>query len=120
MRDSSFVTHVLDLLESVGPVRARAMMGGHMIFCEDLPIALIADETLYLKADETTRPEFERAGGAAFTYQRGERVTAMSFWTPPEDTLDDPESMRPWARLALEAAARSRRPKAARQHPPRR
>jgi DNA transformation protein len=111
MRDSSFVTHVLDLLEPLGPVRARAMMGGHMIFCDELPIALIASETLYLKVDEATKGKFERAGGTAFTYQRGERVTAMSFWTPPEETLDEPESMLPWARLALEAAARSRKPK---------
>ena len=110
MRGSTFVDHVLDLLEPVGPVRARAMMGGHMIFCEALPIALIAEETLYLKVDGLTQRDFERAGGSPFTYQRGERVTAMSFWTPPEETLDDPETMRPWALRALEAAARSRRP----------
>ncbi|MBI5547783.1 MAG: TfoX/Sxy family protein [Deltaproteobacteria bacterium] len=111
MRDASFVTHVMDLLEPVGPTRARAMMGGHIVFCCELAVALIADERLYLKVDETSKQAFARAGGEPFVYEQRGKSIEMSYWTPPQSTLDSPEEMREWALLAVEAAARSKRPK---------
>jgi DNA transformation protein len=105
----SFVEHVLELLGSLGPVRARAMMGGFTIFCGELPIGLVADDRLYLKVDAGTLGEFEGAGGEAFTYEQRGKLVRMSYWSPPDDALDAPESMTPWARLALAAAGRARR-----------
>ena len=104
----SYVTHVLELLEPLGPVRARAMMGGHTIHCGALPIALIADERLYLKVDAETKEAFARAGGEPFTYSARGRSVEMSYWSPPDGALEDPEEMLPWARLALGAAGRAR------------
>ena len=112
MGDSTFVTHLLDLFEPAGPARARAMMGGHMIFCRELPVALFFEERLYLKVDAATKEAFARAGGEPFVYEQRGKAIEMSFWTPPEATLEDPEEMRPWALLALEAAARSKQPAA--------
>lgn len=111
MRDTTFVTHVLDLLEPLGPVRARAMMGGHMVFLDDLSIGLIAGEQLFLKVDAETRGAFAKAGGSAFIYERDGKGVEMSYWSPPDDALDDPETMRRWALLAVEAVARSKRPR---------
>lgn len=111
MRDATFVTHVLDLLEPLGPVRARAMMGGHTVFLDDLSIGLIAGEQLFLKVDAQTREAFDKAGGCAFTYERDGKAVEMSYWSPPDDALDDPETMRRWATLAVEAAARCKRPR---------
>ena len=110
MRDSTFVTHVLDMLEPLGPARARAMMGGHMIFCCELAVGLIADEQLFLKVDAATKDAFASAGGEPFTYDRNGKTIEMSYWAPPEDALDDESGMRPWAKLALEAAARAKKP----------
>ena len=110
MRDSTFLTHVLDLFEPLGPARARAMMGGHMVFCCELAVGLISDEQLYLKVDAATKSAFTRAGGEPFTYDRAGKTVEMSYCAPPGDALDDAETMRPWATLALEAAARARKP----------
>jgi DNA transformation protein len=108
MPDSSFVAHALELLAPLGDVRARAMMGGHVLYCGALPMALIADDRLYLKVDGRTKGAFAEAGGEPFTYeQRGRRVE-MSYWSPPDSALDDAESMQPWAELAVAAAARAR------------
>ncbi len=125
MSDSTFVTHVLDLLEPLGPARARAMMGGHMIACCSLTVGLISDEQLYLKVDAATKEVFVRAGGEPFTYDRNGKRVEMSYWTLPDDALDDAEGMRPWATLALEAAGRAKKGKSnasstARAPPPRR
>jgi DNA transformation protein and related proteins len=125
MSDSTFVTHVLDLLEPLGPSRARAMMGGHMIACCGLTVALISDEQLYLKIDAATKDVFVRAGGEPFSYDRNGKRVEMSYWTLPDDALDDAEGMRPWATLALAAAGRAKKGKGtasstARTPPPRR
>lgn len=109
MRDS-FLTHILDLFEPTGPSHARAMMGGQLIFCCELPVGLIFEERLYLKVDSQTKESFAKAYGEPFVYEHEGRRVEMSFWTPPDATLEDREEMKPWALLALEAAARSKKP----------
>jgi DNA transformation protein len=115
---SAFIDHCLDLLATLGEVRARAMMGGHMLYAGALPVALLYDERLYLKVDAATRELFTAAGGEPFTYELRGRVVEMSFVAPPDAALEAPEDMAPWARLALEAARRAaaaKRPAAARR-----
>jgi DNA transformation protein len=77
--------------------------------------ALIADDVLYLKADERSRPALERAGSAPFTYEAKGRRTILAYWRAPDEAMESRELMAPWARSALDAALRA---KAARpQHP---
>jgi DNA transformation protein and related proteins len=103
-----FVLHCLELLEPLGPARAKRMFGGFGLYVQELFIALIADEQLYLKTDATTRPRFEAEGGTPFTFVQRDRAIEMSYLTPPAEALDAPALMEPWARLALEAAIRAR------------
>ena len=44
------------------------MFGGHGLYVDDLFVALIACERLYLKADADTRPQFAAAGCEPFVY----------------------------------------------------
>ena len=46
-----FVAFAVELLGRVGPVRARAMFGGHGIYCGDLMIGLVDDDEIFLKTD---------------------------------------------------------------------
>ncbi len=98
----------VSLLMPLGPVRARAMFGGFGIFHEDLMFGLIAFERLYFKVDADTKPRFEAAGCKAFVYDGKTKPTEMSYWTVPEDALEDPEVLLPWAELGLAAARRAR------------
>ncbi len=114
-----YVAHCLDLLSVIGSARARRMFGGHGIDVDGQFLALIVADRLYLKSDEATRPEFERAGCQPFEYGRrdGQRAV-MSYWTAPEDAMESPALMLPWARLAMASALRaalSRKPAAARK-----
>jgi DNA transformation protein len=63
MPPSSYVDYALELLAGLGPVRARAMMGGHIVHCGGVAVALVYDDRLYLKTDEETRETFLAAGG---------------------------------------------------------
>ena len=103
-----FVAHCLDLLAPLGMVRTRRMFGGHGLWVDGLFVALIAGEQLFLKADLEVRPEFERAGCAPFNYARrdGRRAT-MAYWSAPDQAMESPAMMLPWARLAVASALRA-------------
>jgi DNA transformation protein and related proteins len=111
----TFRTFIVDQLGRAVPrVRARSMFGGVGIYAGDLFFALIADDTLYLKADESNRPDFERCGmGPLRPY--GEEGDVMQYYQVPAELLEDAEALRPWAEKAIAAAGRkkikrSRRP----------
>jgi DNA transformation protein len=104
-----FVSHCLELLAPLGVVRARRMFGGYGLYLDDVFVALIADECLYLKADDVTRSAFERAGCQPFAYSRRDRAAVtLGYWTAPDEALDSPRAMAPWARLSLAAALRAK------------
>jgi DNA transformation protein len=121
VRRSEFVDLCLELLapaSAAGTVRARAMFGGHGLYIDDLFVAIIAFDRLYLKTDATTQPQFAAAGGEPFVYDGKSRPIEMSYWTVPAEALESPALMLPWARLALRAAlAAARSTKAVKRAP---
>ena len=83
------------------------MFGGHGLYAQDLFVALIADERLYLKVDTETEARFAAAGCAPFIYTGQSKPVRMSYWTVPDEAMESPELMAPWGRLALHAAVRA-------------
>jgi DNA transformation protein len=113
-----FLAHVLELLAPLGGVAARRMFGGYGLYCDGVFFGILFDNTLYLKADDRNRSEFERAGGEIFSYSRKGKRATLNFYRAPEDAMETPHLMLPWARSALAAALRSRAGKLpARQRP---
>lgn len=113
-KDSVFTAHVLDQMQWFAPVTARRMFGGTGLFLEELMFALIFDNTLYLKADSQSVSDFEVQGLQPFSYERGGREIALSYFQAPEEALDDKDVLLDWASrayaAALRAAAAKRRP----------
>ena len=112
--DPSFKDHCLELLGGLGLGRAssRRMFGGHGFYIDDLFVALIAYDRLFLKTDAQTRARFEAEGCSPFAFEKaGERIET-SYLSAPEQAMESPALMQPWARLALEAALRARAAKA--------
>jgi len=105
--ENPFISHVLELLESIGPVRARKMFGGYGLFLQDLMFALIADDMLYFKADAESEATFCELSLEQFTYIKNGKVFAMSYYQAPEENLEDVNEMRIWARRAFDAALRA-------------
>ncbi len=107
-----FADYCCELLASAGPCVAKRMFGGWGISTDGLSIAIIADlgsgEKLWLKADDDTRGQMEAAGCERFTYtstKSGQAVSrSMNYYSAPEDAMDSPAAMQPWARMALECA----------------
>ena len=111
--ENEYVTYVVDLMQSIGPVHAKSMFGGHGIFLQGLMFGLIADCVLYFKVDQETENEFKARGLEAFTYNKKGKEFKMSYYQAPEEALEDDEEMNLWANkaygAALKAAAKKRK-----------
>ena len=109
MAYEELAAHSVELLQPLGSVRSRRMFGGHGLYVDDLFVALIAYDRLFLKADAETRAAFEAAGCEPFVYEGGgNKQVSVSYFTAPPDAMESPALMQPWARLALAAALRAR------------
>ena len=114
MSEPAFVSHCLELLSPLGRTSSRRMFGGHALYIDGLCMALIIQDTLYLKVDDTSRALFEREGCRAFTYvAKNQERHSLGYYTAPEQAMESPAEMTPWARRALAAAvaARAKAPK---------
>ncbi len=99
---------IADQLAGFGPVSIRRMFGGAGVYHQGLMFALIADDTLYFKADAATQAAFETEGMGPFTYGEGGKRVVMSYWQAPDRLFDDPDELSAWARRAFEAALSSK------------
>jgi DNA transformation protein len=105
---AEFREFVLEQLGRVEPVTARDMFGGVGIYSRGLFFALIAGESVYLKVDDTNRPDFEAAGMGPFR-PFGDESSSMNYYELPAELLEEPDRLRPWVHKALDVARRKRR-----------
>jgi len=107
MANNEFVDFLVDSLQSIGPVTAKRMFGGHGLFLEGLMFALVADNDLYLKADADSQADFEALGLERFTYYKQGKPFSMSYYQAPPEALEDHDVMADWGNKAYGAALRA-------------
>lgn len=112
----AFLQHLRDLFAPLGRVSARGMFGGHGLYLDGVIFGIVIDDRVCLKVDAQTEPAFRAAGCAPFVYRGQQRPITMSYWSVPDEAMESPQDMLPWARLALAAALR--KAKAPRKAPP--
>lgn len=101
---SGFVQECVDRLNEVlGYVKARGMFGGYGVYHEGRMFALIANDQLYLKADDGNRDTFVDGGSSPFIYESKNKRVEMSYFLADPDSGDFAE----WVRLATDAAERA-------------
>jgi DNA transformation protein len=109
----TFHAFALEQLARILPVTGRKMFGGVGIYADGFFFALMDDDTLYLKVDESNRADFEARGLGPFQ-PFGEGGETMQYYPVPEDVLEAPDALRLWADKALavarQARARKQRP----------
>ncbi|RZI85518.1 MAG: TfoX family protein [Rubrivivax sp.] len=112
-KKQELVNHVVELMsDGFAPVTAKAMFGGHGIYWHELMFALIANEQLYIKADEQSVEAFTARGLKPFTYaSKGGKSTSLRYFEAPPEVMDDPAQMGEWARLGHDCALRQQKGK---------
>lgn len=93
-----------DLFHDFGRITLRRMFGGEGIYAGEKIIGLVVDERLYLKTTEANRADYLAEGCKPFSFRRGKKITATSYYAVPERLLDEPEEFSGWARKAQAAA----------------
>lgn len=103
---SGYHDYVVEQLRRVThDVRTRKMFGGVGVYAGELFFALLADDELYLKVDDTNRPDFEALGIGPFR-PFGPEGEAMQYYPVPGEMLDDIDTLKEWVRRAIDVARR--------------
>lgn len=105
---SEFTDYLHEVFELAGPITIKRMFDGHTVYYQGLPVGIVYDDTLFLKADAGTRAEFEKRNLPQFTYQKKDKVICLPYFQAPEDMFEDRHEAAVWLKRAFEASLRSK------------
>ena len=104
---SEYIDFLHEVFYEFGSISTRKMFVGHGVYHQCLMFGLVADDELYLKADNENVQHFMNAGLNEFEYEKQGKKYKMSYYQAPEEIYDDPEIANRWAALAYSAALRA-------------
>jgi len=104
----SFRAFVLEQLEPFGAIQAKAMFGGIGVYGDGLFFALLDDDRLYFKVDDSTRGDFVALGMGPFLPFKDPDKPMGGYYEVPGDLLEDPEALEPFVRKALLVARKAK------------
>ena len=112
-----FSAYVHEQLRLLSSLTSRRMFGGIGLYSDGLFFALLADDTLYCKVDDSNRPDYVQRGMRPFVPFPDK--PGMNYYEVPAEVLEDDEELARWARksvaVALAAANRKVTPAASRK-----
>jgi len=100
--------YILECLETTGNITHRKMFGAVGIYVNGFFCAIIDDNILYFKVDDSNRDDFEKQEMKPFQPMPNEKP--MSYYEVPADVLEDDSLLIEWVNKAVEVA-RSKPPK---------
>lgn len=90
-------------LQAVAPVTSRRMFGGVGLYCDGIFFALMDNDKLYFKVNDSNREEYEAAGMGMFHPYGDERT--MPYYEVPPSTIENPTDLRAWIDKAVAVAS---------------
>ena len=104
-RDQVLVDSTVSALEVVGAVSQRLMCAAVAVEVDGVPVALVRDARVYLKADDARRESLIAGGSKPFQPFAG-RGLRLHYYSLPEDLAADPGYLAEAGRDALAAVNR--------------
>ena len=105
----SYLSFVIEQLERISTITTKNMFGGVGIYADGYYFALIGDDRLYFKVDDSNRPDFEAAAMEPFRPYGDER--AMQYYEVPIEVLEDVDALQRWAAKAIAVVRRAKQRK---------
>ena len=107
---AEYTEYVLELLEPIGRVHTSRFFGGIGLSLGSAQFAMIMGNSLYFAVDDSTRPKYEKAGMAPFSYltKKG-RIQVRRYLELPEEILTDPQALKLWADESIALAVRTQK-----------
>jgi len=105
-KPSPYIDFLIEHFEPIGEVTARAMFGGHGLYCDGIFFALVANNAVFLKADDVNRPDFETLGLKPFRPFE-DQLVVMQYYEAPAEMFEDADALKHWAGGAVAAGIRA-------------
>jgi DNA transformation protein and related proteins len=111
---SDYLAYVLEQLAQLGGVSSRRMFGGAGLYCDEFFFALVSDDTLYLRVDDSNRADYSARGMAQFRPYADRPHLSMNYFETPAEVLEDARQLVLWASRSVAVARRAAASAAAR------
>jgi DNA transformation protein and related proteins len=105
-KSNPYVEFLLEALRPLGVVTARPMFGGYGLYCDAVFFALVANNALFLKADDLNRPAFEERRLLPFRPYE-DRPEIMQYYEAPAEIFEDTDALKLWVGGAVAAGRRA-------------
>ena len=98
-------TYIVEQLAALPALSTRRMFGGVGLYCDEWFFALIDDDVLFFKADDTNRSDYTSRGMQAFMPAPGQ--ASFGYFQVPIEVIEEAEDLTRWARRSVEVAQRA-------------
>src|SRR5262245_44027950 len=113
---SNYREGIEDRLGAVVPaLKLKAMFGGVGVYSGAAFFALLDNDTLYFKVNDSNRGDFEAAGTGPFRPFPDKPDYVMQYYEVPAQILDNSKFLREWAAKAIAVAKSKPRKKSSRK-----
>jgi DNA transformation protein len=99
-----YLVFVKDQLSYLERISIRRMFGGAGIYCDGQFFAIVAEDVLYFKVDDSNCRDYEAEGMKPFTFTVDNKTSVMGFYEVPIDVLENKEKVKLWAMKAVGVA----------------
>lgn len=116
--DRGALQYVQEQLSLVEAVIVKRMFGGAGFYAQGHFFAIMDDDTLYFKVDDSNRADYLAAGSPPFA-PWGEEGLKLEYYEVPDLVLDNLSKLKVWMQKSLAVAKAANERKLAKKHKPR-
>jgi DNA transformation protein and related proteins len=116
--DPGALQYVQEQLLLVEPVTVKRMFGGAGFYAQGHFFALMDDDTLYFKVDDSNRSDYLAAGSPPFA-PWGEEGLKLEYYEVPDLIIDNLSRLKVWMQKSIAVAMAAKERKLAKKHKPR-
>jgi DNA transformation protein len=98
-----FRDFVLEQFQSLGRISFKSMFGGAGLYYNMIFFAILYNDTLYLKVNDSSRGDYEAEDMQPFKPYKNKPAT-LQYYEVPAHVLESRELLAEWARKAISAA----------------
>jgi DNA transformation protein len=106
MQDETFKDYILDIFEEFPDIVVKRMFSSWGFYSEGIFFAIVFDGELYFKVDDNNKADYGHVESHAFTYKRKGKDVSLSYWSVPEEILEDKELLFEWAYKSISINAK--------------
>jgi DNA transformation protein and related proteins len=110
---SNYLGYVREQLAGLGSVSSRRMFGGEGLYCDGFFFALVDNDTLYLRVNDSNRADYTARGMGQFRPYPDSPQLSTTYYEAPADVLEDAAELVAWARRSVAAAMAAQRVRSA-------